>query len=471
MKSTSLIALVLTLPSALALPADSVWVIGGGPDVYDSQVQIEGNVLWVLQAMDSLPGERRVRVFFTDGQEETPDVLEWTRPPETAAALQPLARVFDAYWRNGLRYRNHRVPDVAGTTEAGPLSEALGADLSALKPADNGWLIFMGHGTQGEELDNCLELWNDTQLAVSDLQALLDKSPRDTRLRFLFSQCYSGAFARLATPGSNRCGFMAAPPDQVSEGSSPEVEKRDFEDYGTYFFAALTGSERDHSGLDGVLDWDSSGWVTPLEAHFHVLTTAFSADIPMATSEALLMEWRPGEIPDLLTSVDRDDNEYSGLALTMMRDIGIDPAAEPGKEMHRRQLEVQGKWTRLEQDQERLRKQIAASQENLRREVLRRWPQAANPYTLGFRRFLDEDLDAAQAFIEAHPEYAELRRRQELFLKQDDEALWLRRERSRLYRIAHLLRIGWLKAALEREGPADQLERYRRLRECESAPF
>ena len=114
------------------------------------------------------------------------------------------------------------------------MSEALGADLSALKPADNGWLIFMGHGTQGEELDNCLELWNDTQLAVSDLQALLDKSPRDTRLRFLFSQCYSGAFARLATPGSNRCGFMAAPPDQVSEGSSPEVEKRDFEDYGTY---------------------------------------------------------------------------------------------------------------------------------------------------------------------------------------------------------------------------------------------
>ena len=158
-------------------------------------------------------------------------------------------------------------------------------------------------------------------------------------------------------------------------------------------------------------------------------------------------------------------------AADMMRDIGIDPAAEPGKEMHRRQLEVQGKWTRLEQDQERLRKQIAASQENLRREVLRRWPQAANPYTLGFRRFLAEDLDAAQAFIEAHPEYAELRRRQEFFLKQDDQALRLRRERSRLYRIAHLLRIGWLKAALEREGPADQLERYRRLWECESAPF
>ena len=120
MKPISLIALMLTLPSAPALPADTVWLIGGGPDVYDSQVQIEGNVLWVLQAMDSLPGERRVRVFFTDGQEPTPDVLEWTRPPETAAALQPLARVFDAYWRNGLRFATTAFPMWRGRPRRDP---------------------------------------------------------------------------------------------------------------------------------------------------------------------------------------------------------------------------------------------------------------------------------------------------------------------------------------------------------------
>ena len=116
MKPLPVIALMLLLPGAPAVPADAdaVWLIGGGPDVYESQVQIERNVLWVLRAMDTLPGERKVRVFFTDGSEATPDVHEWAPPPETAAALQPLARVFDAHWRNGLRYRNHGIPGCGG---------------------------------------------------------------------------------------------------------------------------------------------------------------------------------------------------------------------------------------------------------------------------------------------------------------------------------------------------------------------
>jgi hypothetical protein len=473
MKPLPVIALMLILPGAPAVPADAdaVWVIGGGPDVSESQVQIERNVLWVLRAMDSLPGERKVRVFFTDGQEANPDVHEWAPPPETAAALQPLARVFDAHWRNGLRYRDHGIPHIAGTTEADRLSEALGADLRALKPGNRGWLIFTGHGTQGEHLDNRLELWNGTQLSASDLQALLDQASPESRVRFLFAQCYSGAFAKLATPGSDRCGFLAAPADQVSEGCSAAVEKSDYEDYSTFFFAALTGRPRNHSGLNGRPDWDSDGLVTPLEAHFHVLTTAFSADVPRATSEALLLEWRPGDLPDLLAGMGRDENEYLAMAAAMMRSIGIDPDAQPDKEMHRRQLGLQGQWERLEQDQERLRKDIVASQAGLQRQVLKRWPRAAAPYTLAFREFHAEDLEAAQAFIEAHPKYPELRQRQELFLEQDDQALRLRRERNQLYKIAHVARLGRLKAALGLEGPADLQERYRRLRACESAPF
>ena len=116
--------------------------------------------------------------------------------------------------------------------------------------------------------------------------------------------------------------------------------------------------------------------------------------------------------------------------------------------MHRRQLEVQGQWERLERDQERLRKEIATSQEALRREVLRRWPQAANPYTFGFRRFLAEDLDAAQAFIEAPTLSMPSCGSAEVSTTTRRSGAGLRREHSRLYRIAHLLRLGWLKAAL-----------------------
>jgi hypothetical protein len=449
-----------------------VWLIGGGPNIFRSQVQIERNALWVLGAIEGLPGQRRVAVYFTDGADPAPDIHEWTPPADTAEALQPLALVFDDYWSNGLRYRNHRLPGLVGTTEAESLSRDLRAWLRALGSEDQGWLVFIGHGARGEdEGQGALELWSDSTLRVEELRALLDQAPAESRMRFLLTQCYAGAFASLATSDRNRCGFMAAAADQMSEGCSPAIEKTDYEDYSTYFFAALTGRPRDHAGLDGRPDWDADGRVTPLEAHFHVLATAFSADVPRSTSEALLMDWRPGNLDGLLSEVDGTANEYTDLAQEMMRNLGIDPDAEPGKAMYRRQRALLDEWESLEQDEARLRSEIVALQEGLRTEVLRLWPEAKAPYTLGFKRFLQEDLDTAQALIGARPEYPDLQRRQTLYWEQDERALDLRRRQNRLHKIAHLLRLGMLKAAFEREASAELRARYRTLRECESAPF
>jgi hypothetical protein len=439
--------------------------------VFASQVQIERNVLWVLGAMERLPGERRIEVFFTDGDAPTPDLHEWSPPPAGAESLQPLALVFDDYWSNGLRYRNHRIPGVAGPTEAAALGDSLGARLRAMGPGDDAWLIFSGHGTLGRDLDNRLELWNGTRLSVSELGVLLEEAPAEARVRFLLTQCYSGAFAALAEGGGNRCGFMAAAQDRVSEGCSPAVEKSDYEDYATYFFAALTGRPRDHAGLDGRPDRDLDGLVTPLEAHFHVLVNAFSADIPRSTSEVLLMRWRADERSDVLVDGSDGENEYREMARETMRRAGIAPEKEPGREMYRRQEVLRAQWADLERERRELRGEIVSLQAGLRREVLRRWPRAAESYTLGFKRFLEQDLEAAQDFIEAHPDFPGLVGSQEAYWAQEDRVLRIRREQNRLQKIGHLLRLARLKADLERDGPRDLLERFQRLRECESAPF
>lgn len=469
--SAFFLAMQLLFAGPVQAESETVWLIGGGPNAFRSQVQIERNVLWVLQAIDSLPGERRLRVFFTDGDEPTPDIHEWATPPETAAALQPLARVFDAYWSNGLQFRNHQIPGVAGMTEAGRLVQNLEADLRALPPGYRGWFLFVGHGTYSADLNNVLELWGDTGLNVSELGALLDLAPRQGRLRFLFTQCYSGAFAKLARPDTDRCGFLAAAPDQMSEGCSPAVEESDYEDYSTYFFAALTGRPRDHAGLDGIPDWNNDGEVTPLEAHYHVLATAFSADTPRTTSEVLLLESPLVGQPDLLADIDPDENDYMALAVAMMRRAGIDPDKEPGKEMHRRDQLLQDRWERLQQAQVGLRQEIVSTQQVLKQRLLRRWPEAALTYTRNFGDFVAEDLELAQAFIQAQSEYIELRRSQDRYIAQDEQALQLRRERNQLHKIGHTLRLGRLLADLERDGPADLLARYRKLRACESAPF
>jgi hypothetical protein len=85
--------------------------------------------------------------------------------------------------------------------------------------------------------------------------------------------------------------------------------------------------------------------------------------------------------------------------------------------------------------------------------------------------FVEQELSAAQAFIQAHRDYPELQRLQERYCRQDDQALQLRRARTQLEKVAHLLRLAQLKSALERHGPDDLRERYGAMRECESAPF
>ena len=228
--SALMLLLQLTVAQTIGAAEHLVLVIGGGPDVFASQVQIERNVLWVMRAIDRLPGKRRVDVFFTDGDDPSPDIHEWSPPAAGAASLQPLAREFDDYWSNGLSYRNHRIPRVAGTTEASPLAESLGKHLRSLQPGDDAWLLFFGHGTRSEDANNRIELRNDTALSVQELAGLRDEAPDEGRLRFLLTQCYSGAFAALATPDNDRCGFMAAAEDQVSEGCSAAVEKADYKD-------------------------------------------------------------------------------------------------------------------------------------------------------------------------------------------------------------------------------------------------
>jgi hypothetical protein len=264
---------------------------------------------------------------------------------------------------------------------------------------------------------------------------------------------------------------MAAAKDQLSEGCSPAVEMADYEDYATYFFAALTGRPRDHAGLNGKPDWNLDGVVTPLEAHFHVLSTAFSADIPRSTSEVLLMQWQPGNLEELLADGSGEKNEYTELAREMMRHSGIDPHLDPGKEMHWRKQRLDAQWDKLEEKHEHLLSDIVSLQGKLKREVLRRWPQAGAAYTIGYKRFLEEDLDSAQAFIVAHPSFVGLRDKQRMYLAQEDQALRLRRDHNQLQKIDHVLRLGKLKATLERVGPPELLERYRTLRECESSPF
>ena len=108
------LALLFTMLSATANATDRVWLIGGGYDLQNSQVQIEQNVLWARAVLRALPGERSIQTYFNDGDDPAPDVTLWQKPADTAATLQPLARVYDADYVNGEAIRSHAIAPVDG---------------------------------------------------------------------------------------------------------------------------------------------------------------------------------------------------------------------------------------------------------------------------------------------------------------------------------------------------------------------
>jgi len=105
-----------------------------------------------------------------------PDVGEWRRPADEPASLQPLARVFDAYWSNGQRFRNHGLGPVDGGTRSDLLSAALSERLRQFGPEDRALLVFNGHGAwnRQDHLGNRIMLWDSTSLDVRQLRTIGD---------------------------------------------------------------------------------------------------------------------------------------------------------------------------------------------------------------------------------------------------------------------------------------------------------
>lgn len=460
------------LMSAAADAATEVWLVGGGWEPEASEAQIEQNVLWAARTLEALSDDLRLRVYFTDGEDPRPDVLEWRPPPDSLASLQPLARVYDTYWVNGEHYRNHRIPDVAGPTTATLLARELPRLRSRLAPGDQALLVFNGHGGEGESPDqNRLLLWEGTSLTVKALEALLAEGPPAAPTRFVFTQCYGGGFARLAYRDADpdrglspfeRCGFLAVAADQPAEGCSPALDLGEYRDYSTYFFAALKGRSRLDEALTGPPDLDGDGEVTPYEAHLFVLRHARSTDLPRSTSEDYLLRWKPWYL-DWIPGQWGGDSHYAQLAEALAAEGQNNPQVEREALLQRLRA--------LEREAENLQLEIQALREAVRAALERRWPGARHGHTRAFKEFLQRDLDAAQAFILAHPDYPGLRDRQDRYWAVVEEQLEVERGLAQLARIEHLRELDRILAFFPRW--ADEAERaeYRRLLACEQAPL
>lgn len=468
--STAVLALLLAGHGATVQADDRVWLIGGGPDLDNTQAQIEQNVLWARSVLRALPGDRRIHAYFNDGDDPAPDVTLWQPPEESAAALQPLARIYDSYYLNGESVRSHRIDPVDGPATRTAVRVALREGLAALAPGAQGLVVYAGHGSPGDT-GSVLNLWGEGDFDPDDLREVVAAQPAETRLRFVFTQCYAGGFHAAVLPATgepDRCGFYAVAADQPSEGCTSGLDVADYRGYGTYFFAALAGQARDGGALLADPDRNRDGRVDPHEAHLYTLRAARSTDVPRSSSEQYLLDWEPWYLP-LLPIEPQPGNPYPELAAALAADLGIDNPDRRTLHEHRKQVRMQVRRLIYRQEQARGRAQGAIAQ--LQHAVETRWPGARYTRTLAYKQFLEQDLDTAQAFIASHTLYPGLVSDQNDYWVLDKAILELQRRLAQLDRIEHLQRLGRLRDAfLARAGNADRAT-YQRLLTCEQHPL
>lgn len=481
MKRAVLAVAVLLTPASL-MASEHFWVIGGGPDPQSSQAQIEFNVAWVVASLRELVPDAVVHIFFANGESAAPSIVEHVNEPDASATgFEPIARVFGREDGKRLAFRSHRVRDVEGSTRADLMVPQLERQLGELVEGDQAMIIYNGHGAWApDRANNSLRLWGETRLDVREFEALLSRVDTAVPVRFLFTQCYSGAFERAVHPEAadvlelteaRRCGFFAESDSRQSEGCSASIEVGDYRDYTTYFFAALTGRTRLGEAITGRVDWDGDSRISPFDAHLFALVEGRNADLPRSTSEVYLERWLPWY--SRWVGTDRiPDNLYGRAARQIARANGLrEDGAALGAEMARRHDEVVTRIRLLTGHREEASAQVASIRERIQREAAEQWPTLDFPYTAEHHAGLDRDLADIGSFIRHHADYPELVRLQGHLEELAVELIEAERDLTQLEKLRRVRVLARALDQLGRHGSDRSVEAYERLRSCEALPL
>ena len=160
-------------------------------------------------------------------------------------------------------------------------------------------LYFTGHGSplNGNLENNHYDLWGKAgNLSVKELSGQIEHLPPTMPVYVVMAQCYSGSFGNLLfeggdpTQGYNKrdiVGYFASTKNRMAAGCTPALNEAEYHDFTSYFFAALTGTDRMGRHVTGA-DFNHDGHVGMDEAFCWTLVNDHSIDTPVCTSDVLL---------------------------------------------------------------------------------------------------------------------------------------------------------------------------------------
>ncbi len=314
--SANLATVAVMAPQSLG--RDVFVTVGGGPEPANNQVSLEKNVEFFARTLSNrYPEPLDHRILFADGSASEPDLQYIDEAAEISPAMRWMTRILgEEYWIP-LRYRNHhsRPSDQpADKAHLRAMMQSLAADLVA---GDRLVVYVTAHGapalsdgmddahddasssrlsTPEHARDTSILLWGGDEVRASELADWLDGFDPEVEVILVMVQCYSGGFAEVVFRESNRkfgmsdrprCGFFSQRHDRAAAGCTAAVDERDYQEYSSYFFAALNGLSRDGTTVIHA-DYDEDNRVSLAEAHAYAIITSTTIDVPLKTSDVVL---------------------------------------------------------------------------------------------------------------------------------------------------------------------------------------
>ena len=276
----------------------NILIWGGGYSPSGNQISLESNIRYFERIKEKIGlGGFPVKTLFADGKDPSRDIQfldpNFTIPESTRV----LAEVLGSHRGLLNQYRNNRI-SADGSSSVNEIDNWI-EEINSTSPHSLNLIYFTGHGGKGDKKtphNTHTYLWNNSKIKVSELSKKMDKLPVSQKNIFIMVQCYSGGFANIIFEDGdpekglskhNRAGFFATVHDRVAAGCTPDIREKNYREYSTRFWEALSGESR--MGKKTVSpDYNMDGKTSLSEAHAYVIIHSETIDIPVKTSDIFL---------------------------------------------------------------------------------------------------------------------------------------------------------------------------------------
>ncbi len=460
-----------------------VLIVSGGPSADYNQYAIESNARYVA----SLTNNAKWRhILFADGKPTSKTISTIADTPRTRARA-----IASWIWdlnapEDVTEFKAPTLKPIIGPATPDSISQHLAAFTAGKGVGEPELVYFTGHGSPGSGLggredyiNTVYSAWGD-DYSMRQLARSLQASTSSAPLVLVMVQCHSGGFANVmfqdgdpTKPIWNHdfCGFFASIPERMASGCTSQVNERDYQDFTTHFFAALSGVARDGRRITGA-DYDRNGRVSLDEAYSYAQINDDSIDVPLSTSDAYLRsifvresnsDWQKISF----SSLNKDASPQQAAVLNQL-------STKLGLTGESRLIAAQKLYSNLSKDSAKkdsgdwaIPKGINAAQFNTSYDRLEkllnvRYPNAARLRGVARNRALDD----ATNLIAAHPADLGIVYRAYSLSMSDDDSNDVKE--ARLLRFLRVGRSIILTKRLQRTGTPDQKAIFARLRTSET---